>query len=147
MRAFGSHKKLIDAARHWAGSYDYSDEALGIAPDASVVEQLELASAPQDVIDEAKARADAATKVEDFEVWEDCWDAWMFFLSLRGQWQHAVGMGTVIRTGLPFDRVLAAMVMQPVARSARPQLFQDIKLIEGAVRMADRDIADKRANQ
>ena len=117
----------------------------GIAPDAGVVDQLELAGAPQDVIDEARARVAAADQVADFEVWEDCWNAWLFFLSLRGQWQHAVGMAGMARTGLPFDRVLSAMVMQPIARVARPQLYDDIKRMEEAVLMADRSIAKKKA--
>lgn len=106
---------------------------------------MELAGAPQDVIDEARERAAAATKVEVFEIWEDCWDAWMFFVSLSGQWSYAaVGMGGSFRTGLPFDRVHAAMLMHPIKRGDRAQLFADIKVMEAGVRAADRELAAKK---
>lgn len=102
--------------------------------------------APPDVIDRARQQAQASEQAEDFEVWPDCLAAVEFFTSLRGQWRHVSGM-TTARTGLDFAAVQAAMDMHPIPQRRRPQLFQDVVLMESAVLTVDHERREKRAQQ
>jgi hypothetical protein len=64
----------------------------------------------------------------DVDVWPDCWDAALLFVDCMTQWRASMS-GFY---GLDYAGVLAAMEMKGVKRKARPQLFADIRVMEGA---------------
>lgn len=103
---------------------------------------LERNGAPPEVV--AAARKQAQPDANDFEVWADCWDAFEFFISLRGEWSYIAGMATVARIGIPSDRIESAMTLKPVPRRRRPKLYADVKLMESAVVAFDRESREKK---
>ena len=148
MREDGSGKKLIDAARHWAGSRDFvKEERKGtreVTVDTSVVTQLKEVGAPAHVIKVAQEKVDAQTRLEeakresappdDFEVWADCLDSFIFFQSLRGQWAYtALQSGLLIRTGIPANRLEASIRVRGIRGGKRKRLLLDIQAMEQAV--------------
>lgn len=122
----GPGKKLIDAARYYAG-----DRKPAVAVDAGVIEQLERFKAPQAVIDRARERMRSAD-ADDFEVWPDNWQAVSFFCRLETQWRYVGSMASVHRVGLEYGGVEAAMRLTGIARGMRAALFDDICLMETA---------------
>jgi hypothetical protein len=109
-----------------------------------VLEQMRQFGAPAAAIAVVEARVEQAEAADDFEVWPDCWQAFEFFRSLRGQWRHVSGMSTD-RTGLDFVAVQVAMTHHPIPRRRQGALFKDMQIMETAVLLADHERALKRA--
>jgi hypothetical protein len=81
---------------------------------------------------------------DDFEVWADCWEAFVFFArDLAGEWSFVSGM-TTMRVGIPSDRIEAVMRLKPVPPRQRAQLYADVKVMERAALEADRKLASKK---
>ena len=71
-----------------------------------------------------------------FAVDPDNWDSVMFFCSVGDQWAYASrgGMaGGAVRTGLPANRVEAALRMQGVPRRRHAALWADVQTMVRAV--------------
>lgn len=93
---------------------------------------------------EQVAAADAG---DDFDVWPDCWDTFIFFIrDLSGEWNWVGGMSTA-RTGIPSDRIESAMRLKPVPPKQRAELYADLKAMERAVLTADRELAKKQKKE
>ena len=67
----------------------------------------------------------------DFEVFEDNWPSFMFFMQLTTQWvKDYPGMGGRIMSGLNYASVEAMMRIQRIKN--RQELFADIQIMEFA---------------
>lgn len=119
-----------------------------------------LGASPQEIA-EAQALLDAQAQpppaAQDFGVWEENWEAFAFFCSLRTQWTHLVLPRTVQlpmggattytevrRECLPANRVESALRLQGIARARWPRLFADVWLMESAVLEQDAELAAAR---
>jgi len=105
---------------------------------------MRQAGAPAAAIAAVEAQVEQSEAAADFEVWPDCWQAFEFFRSLRGQWRYVSGMSTD-RTGLDFAAVQVAMTHHPIPRRRQGALFKDMQIMETAVLLADHERAQKRA--
>lgn len=105
----------------------------------------------------ALAASAAVAEPPAFEVWEENWDTFLFFLHLRNQWAKVVltysvpvpGGGTCTvsesrRDCLPIERVESAARMRGVPRSRWPQLLADVMAMEAAVLEKDAELAAQR---
>lgn len=120
-------KKLIEAARRWAGADDD-----GAQIDHGVATALAAFGAREH--DVAVARERAAEP--EFEVYPENWDAVQLFLALSTQWR-AVAFGTmasarVLHTGLDYTAVESVARLTGIPRSRRAAVFQQIRVMEEA---------------
>jgi hypothetical protein len=123
----GQGKKLEEAARYWAG--DAPPQAASV--DDGVIEQLETAGAPPEVIEAAKKRM--TPEGAHCYVWAENWDCVLFFVGrLRNQWTIAVGMSGAVKVGLDNSKVEATMNMLNIKRKDRPKLLVDLQIMEEA---------------
>lgn len=119
----GTGKKLIEAARHWAGG------GREFAPDESVAQALEAIGAPPEVIAQARSQSGS----DDFEVFEDNWETLQAFLDLDTSWTLApLGMGGSVRFGLPSTEIESTLRMLGIRGKARKKLFQNLRMMERA---------------
>ena len=91
---------------------------------------------------EAGREAPEAEPVEaDFEVHEDAWESWLFFLSVSRQWVYVVmgnAMGSVaVRQCLNWPAIEALARMSGTPRNKWPGLCADLLVIEEAVLVAE----------
>ncbi len=90
---------------------------------------------------EEKAEAAQVQATADFEVDEDNWDSWLFFLQVDTQWLYVsvqIGWRLVARrAGMNYTGVQSGAVMAGWPRKRWPRLFEDLRLIEEAVLKAD----------
>ena len=91
---------------------------------------LELAGAPQDVIQVVRGRA--STGDADCGVWEENWSTVMFFAGLGTQWNVVAGMAGVMYVGLNYPSVESTMRMQHIPRGDQKRLFEDVRRMEAA---------------
>lgn len=134
-------KKLIDAARWWAGIRDIAPGAF--EPDYSVLEAMDAWGAPQDEIDQVRTQLDQAaqpTSDEPFGVYAENWGPVMAFCALGARWQYAAMAGQ--RTGLDWAGV-EAWIDRHVRRRRRRSLSTDLQTMERAVLHADREQREK----
>lgn len=66
---------------------------------------------------------------DDVEVWPENAEAVLVFTKLRTQWRH--GMSGI--TGLEYGALDPVMRMVRVPRERRGQIFEDVRIMEGAV--------------
>lgn len=102
--------------------------------------------------DEAIAAASAERPEEEadeeqgfFEVYEDNWDAWEFFLRVQHQWVHA-GMDRA-RVQLNWAGIAAWAGMALIGRRRLARQVQALEFIERAVLQEDNRIAAQRAKK
>lgn len=69
---------------------------------------------------------------EPVEVWPDNLPAVNLFISMSTQWR--VGMGGA--TGLDYAALPAVMAMLCIEESERPQVFEDLRIMESAAIVA-----------
>lgn len=132
-------KKLIEAARHWAGIRGTVVGAF--APDHSVLDAMQAWGAPQDEIDKVRAQLDAAAPPPDeepFGVHADNWPTVMAFCTLGPRWQYAGIPGQ--RTGLDWAGVEAWIDRHVVRRRQRRGLSSGLQTMERAALVADREL-------
>jgi hypothetical protein len=91
---------------------------------------------------EAEQVAAEAEPVEAaFEVHEDAWESWLFFLQVSRQWVYVVaggGMGgTAVRQCLNWPGIESMARMSGTPRRQWPGLYADLGLIEEAVLVAE----------
>lgn len=120
--------------------------------DYSLLDAMEAMGAPQDDIDQVRARLDAdaqtATQAEDtFGVHADNWPVVIAFQALAPRWQcviHAVQpAGLVVwRTGFDWAGV-EAWIDRHCRRRQRRALSYDLQTMERAVLHADREQREK----
>lgn len=84
----------------------------------------------------------AAQSGQDFEIYDDNWDSWLFYLAVQTQWVYVSGM-CVQRIGLNYMGVESAARMSAKPRSTWPALLADLQVIELAVLEADAEMAEK----
>jgi hypothetical protein len=125
---FGSHaKKLIDAARRWAGAaVDDGRVDSGVAAALAA-----FGARPEDV---ARAREQQADT--DFEVYPENWLAVQVFLALSTQWR-AVGISTmtkarIVHTGLDYAVIEPVFRMMDIKPKRRAAIFQKLRVMEEA---------------
>lgn len=156
MCADGEVKKLIEAARYWAGERLLpagAPSSSKFSVDLAIVDQLKEVGAPPEVIQAALDQANDAVveegeEEEDFFVWLESWPDLLFFLSLRGQWNLVCSpMGMLIRTGLPNSAVQSAMELLRTPDRKRKALFQVINQMEEAVLEVDRERLKKESQE
>jgi hypothetical protein len=114
-------KKLADAARHWArgGKTRGADAA------------AELAILGIDA-EEAKQWVGDGDQQELFEVYACNQGVLTAFLSVSTQWRVVAGMAGMIRLGLDYGGVLAALKLLGVPKGDRPRIFEGLRAMEQA---------------
>lgn len=83
----------------------------------------------------------------DFEVHEDCWESWLFFLRVQRQWVFvpmSAGMGvTSVRQGLNWPGIRAMVLLSRIKPARWEQLVDDLLTIEYAVMKAEQERHNK----
>lgn len=136
-------KKLEGAARYWLGA-DKSPAAKPIAVDEEAAQALRRVGVKEEDIEAAlaqEAQAEVVPEIEDFEVYEDCWDSAMFFLKVQTQWIF-VGMGAQ-RMGFNNTALESTMRMAGVKRKDQAALLDDLQVIEREVMKVEGERAAK----
>lgn len=128
-------KKLAEAAQHWAGKRAAAKEIASF--DDNVIDGLVRAGAPAELIEQAKARQQASESQQqsqdDFEVYEENWDAFQFFLYVTGQWNAvAGGLGGIYYMGLSRVNIEAEMNMRGIKPADRVELLNKLNVMEHA---------------
>jgi len=89
-----------------------------------------MLSAPPEVIEAAIPRVEPVAV--DFLVWEENWRAVSLFAGLATQWRMHIGMAGVHYQGLDYDAVKTVLMLKRVPRSAWPETFDDLQVMERA---------------
>lgn len=134
----GPRKKLIDAARYWAGIDRHAPPALQV--NDSIVEAMRAWGAPAHEIARVQAIAAAAAPRADaqpFGIWRDNAAPLQLFLDVRTQWVY-VGMEGR-RMGLNYAGVQAHLDIR-IPRRKHRALMTDLQVMELAVLQADTEI-------
>lgn len=88
-----------------------------------------------------RAEDDSEREPEAFEVHEDAWENWLFFLTVSRQWVYLVlggGMGSqAVRQCLNWPAIEALARMSGTPRRQWPGLCADLLVIEEAVLVAE----------
>lgn len=114
--------------------------------DANVAEGMRRMGASEEDIARAVAERPQAEEGEDaFEVYEDNWDTWLFFLRVQHQWVYA-GMAAA-RVGLNWQGIAAWAGLALVGRRRLAREVPALELIERAVLAEDNRIAARRAKK
>lgn len=122
-RQEAERKKLIEAARYWAGDRQSFVEG------SDAVQLLRQAGAPAGIIAEAERLAAG----DDFVVWEENAEAFVLFTDdLSTQWRHVGGLAGVVRTGLDYASVLSHLEFAVDGRDHRRDLYRLVRLMERA---------------
>jgi hypothetical protein len=136
-----TRKKLIGAARHWAGVREAPQHIASV--DANVLAGLKAMGAPAAVIAAAEAQQPAVSPdAEVFQVWLDNWPVWMLFLQVQRQWVYAGMSGQ--RVSLNYPGIETHFRLAPVPRGERSAFWADLQIVENAVLMADYEQQQKR---
>lgn len=140
-------KKLIEAARWWAGARDEAPGAF--EPDYSVLEAMEALGASAADIDAVRARIDAdATAApaegETFGVYAENLPVVEAFEALCTQWQYAGMAGQ--RMGFCYAGVCAWLDLF-VHRRKRRAVMHGLQVMERAVLVADQEQRDKKERE
>ena len=92
-------------------------------------------------IEANQATPEAEPFEEAFEVHEDAWESWLFFLTVSRQWVYVVaggGMGgAAVRQCLNWPAIEAMARMSGTPRRQWPGLCADLLVIEEAVLVAE----------
>ena len=97
--------------------------------DDSVIRSLKKSGAPQEVIDAAKKKSKPNEEV--FEVWEDNWESFLFFLDVSNQWFVESGFNEREYLGLNYPSIESIIrTFQPVKKNKRQGLYRDLRTIE-----------------
>ena len=78
---------------------------------------------------------------EDFEIYEDNWDSWQFFLVVQTQWVFRGMSGQ--RSGLNYAGVESGMRLSGLPRVRWPAVLTDLRTLEYGVLEADAELAEK----
>lgn len=65
-------------------------------------------------------------------VFEENWLALTVFIAVQTQWRIVAGMSGSMVTGLDYAALKGAMDMLGVSKKKRPQLFDDVRILEAA---------------
>lgn len=138
----GTHKKLVGAARHWAGA-DAPPRAAA-AVDEGVIEGLRFFGASEEDIAREAAKRQVQEQAEaEFEVYADCWDSLQAFLMVQTNWLYrTVGFGSQ-RVGLCRSAMESTLRMAGIPRLQWQALFADMRVMELAVLRADVEMAER----
>jgi len=109
--------------------------------DEGVAAGMRLMGFGEDAIASARAErqtgADAPGAEDDFEVHEDCWESWKFYLTVQRQWVYvavSAGLGvTNVRRSLDWSGIRAVVLLKRIAPKRWEQLVDDLLVVEGAV--------------
>lgn len=136
----GTLKKLTAAAQYWvrpapkpkAQALEFDEEF------ADMLRKVKVSAA--DI--EAQQVAQSSELLEaDFEVHEDAWESWLFFLKVCRQWRYvavSAGMGmTSVRHALDWCGIESVIRLSGIKRSRWAGLLDDLLVIEEAVLVAD----------
>lgn len=111
------------------------------------VSEEDIAAMQKKREDDALEAAQALGETEDFEIHEDNWDSWLFFLTVQTQWIYAVsGLGAQ-RAGMRYEGVESGARMAGLPRRQWPALFADVQVMERAVLAVDAELAEARSNE
>lgn len=144
----GALKKLTDAARHWVrlttGATQKRRQSVPV--DDAIEAGMRAMGATDEQVDLARAeRLGAAPLAESsddsFEVYEDNWEDWMFFLQVQTQWLYAGLDGR--RVCLNWAGIAAFATMAGLGRRRQARRAEAMGLIELAVLREDLAIASK----
>lgn len=142
----GTLKKLTGAARRWAGA---DKPPAPIQVDGNVKANLLRFGFSEESIEAVLAKEKEAAQLsgasDDFEVYEDNWESWLFYLTVQTQWLYAAGgMGPAQRVGLNYAGVESGARMSGQPRAKWPDLLGDLRVMELAVLHADAELAKER---
>lgn len=125
--AGGARKKLIDAARWWAGGSREVAKHATSNEDADV--DLKFFGAPP-AVRAAFAAARKTPPVDPYPVLPENWTAAQLFVQLQTQWRISAGFGGALHTGLDYAAVWAVLHGQRVRHPER--VFADLRIMEAA---------------
>jgi hypothetical protein len=84
------------------------------------------------VIEAARSQM-KGVKDDAFEVWEDNWTSFVFFLDYASsQWNVGIGLSQPAYFGLRYEAIESAMRMRRIKPSERPTLLADLVVMERA---------------
>lgn len=143
----------MGAARRWAGADP--PPPLPARMDANVVAGLRRMGVSAADIEAEQQRQDAAALEaakaagyeKEFEIYDDNWDAWWFFLQVQTQWIYRFDGMHSLRAGLNNPGVESTLRMAGKPRHTWQALLADMQVIELAVLQADREIAQEHADR
>lgn len=118
-----ARKKLIEAARYWAGG-DKNEQSIRV--DQDVKDGLRMANAPQEVIDQS-LHAASVDVPHDLEISPENWLSVTLFFSLSTQWMIS-DLGQYI--GIRYESLESSMNMCNINQRRRPSVFEDIRIME-----------------
>jgi hypothetical protein len=137
---WGARKKLEAAALHW--TQGGKPAAQPVRVDDGVAKGLRRLGVNEADIERAQASEVQAAKDEDFEVHEDCWENWQFFMRVKREWVYVsvtTGLGAMaVRTGLNWPGIESVVRLSGIKRAQWAQLVDDLMVIQEAVLKADR---------
>lgn len=111
--------------------------------DGGVADGLRRMGVSEEDIEREVASQTANAPVTHFEVHEDCWESWLFFMQVCRQWRYVLvssSFGSVsVRAGLSWPGIESVIRMRRVPRDKWDTLLDDLQVIEGAVLEADQD--------
>lgn len=118
--------------------------------DEAVEAAMRAMGATDEAVEQARAERAGEQKAADeeqdaFEVYEDNWEDWMFFLRVQVQWVHAGLDGRRVCLNWPGIAAFAGMAGVRYRRLARRT--EALEVIERAVLREDNRIADERTNK
>lgn len=116
--------------------------------DEGVADGMRRMGFDEEAIAGARAQRVAAdAETPDFEVHEDCWENWRFFMRVQRQWVWvpvSAGMGvTSVRQGLDWSGIRALVLLSRIKPARWEQLVDDLLTIEYAVLQAEQERHNK----
>ncbi|MBV7454304.1 DUF1799 domain-containing protein [Acidovorax sp. sif1233] len=92
-----------------------------------------------------RGSAEKSVQGVEFEVWEENWELWLFFLAAQTQWNYVSGgLGPAVRVGMNFTGVESVARIRGISGQQLQAWAEDLQSIELAVLQADREVALKR---
>jgi len=132
-------KKLAAAARCWLG-VDKPTAAPLVVDDGVAAGLLRFGFTAESV-QEQQDKSGEVQEPADFEVHEDAFESWMFFLKVQRQWVFvpvSAGMGvTSVRVSMNWPGVEAMVRLSRIKQTRWEQLLDDLLVIEEAVLLAE----------
>ena len=126
--------------RWWAGADKPTTPAAQF--DEDVAAGLRAMGVSQQDIDAEQERRQELLEVQaDFELHEDNWAVWQFFMGLQTQWDCVCLGNSIWRIGLPTNRIESEARMMGWPRSRWPALLGDVRVMEFELLAADAELA------
>ncbi len=69
---------------------------------------------------------------DDFEVWEDCWEAVLFFCACQYRWRYKANLEKTVLDGLDVPQIESDMRLRGWKRKKQQAMWADLLVMETA---------------